>query len=461
MTSAKFLGVFLNPVLVQSEGVQPVFDNLESLGVDAIATVSRVAKPASNDGVRFPDLHVDGHRRLLGRPVWGQHEIQLDFYSTFEPNLALYESSGYQPATSRYPGDGDLLRDIIDEAHERSIAVHLQTHPFLLPGIRPSEQPVYVDGQQPLPPQVNMAACPSNPRARQYGSALVTDTLDHYSDVDGLFTDWAEYGAYALQDHFACFCPHCERQARAAGYDWKRIRHDVTYLWDKLHAVNSDALRRWSRLYWTPSALVEFLAHFPGILDFLRFKADAIVDFYRGVRRDMDEMGLGNVAFSARGWPPPWNRSSGMNYRALAGICNAVTPKLFLFDYSAIPRWYGETLQHWNPSLQEGAILEALLSWLDLPSDLQPGSFERYRIPPPHEQHPVRLDAYAKRIEEVVVQVGGNARCYPFAHAYLPAQQWCEMVALVRDSDADGMWVQMYGYLSDEKMEILKEEWLK
>ena len=30
---------------------------------------------------------------------------------------------------------------------------------------------------------------------------------------------------------------------------------------------------------------------------------------------------------------------------------------------------------------------------------------------------------------------------------------------LIRDSRVDGMWVHMYGYLSDRKLQILKEIW--
>ncbi len=33
------------------------------------------------------------------------------------------------------------------------------------------------------------------------------------------------------------------------------------------------------------------------------------------------------------------------------------------------------------------------------------------------------------------------------------------MIALIRDSRADGMWVQMYAYSSDRKLEILREMW--
>ncbi len=33
------------------------------------------------------------------------------------------------------------------------------------------------------------------------------------------------------------------------------------------------------------------------------------------------------------------------------------------------------------------------------------------------------------------------------------------MVSVIRDSRVNGMWVQMYGYLSDRMLEILRQVW--
>jgi hypothetical protein len=148
-----------------------------------------------------------------------------------------------------------------------------------------------------------------------------------------------------------------------------------------------------------------------------------------------------------------------MDYRVLADVCDAVTPKLFLFDYSALPRWYGQTLLKWNPNLAESEILDTLIEWMNLPDDFERRSFALYHIPPPTEPHPARLDVYRTRLDEVVAQVGDRAKCYPFAHAYLPEPQLKRMIAQIRDSRVDGMWVQMYGYLSDRKFQILGEMW--
>jgi len=332
-------------------------------------------------------------------------------------------------------------------------------HPFVPPNVRGEDQPIYVDGSLPQPPQIVLNACLNSPAAEAYGLALIEDTLQHYPEADGLFIDWAEYGAYRLEDHFTCFCPHCEQKASEQGFDWESIKRDVTALWSWLHCLTPRELERSRRLLCNPSELLELLTHYPGWLYFLQFKAKSVLGFYEKVRQLLDNLGLERVGLSARGWPPPWNRSSGMDYRALSHVCVAVTPKLFTFDYSALPRWYGQTLLAWNPALSESEILDTLVEWMNLPDGFERRSFANYHIPAPTEPHPAKVEAYRVRLDEVAEQVRGKALCYPFAHAYLPEPQWKRMVAVIRDSRVDGMWVQMYGYLSDRKLEILKEMW--
>jgi hypothetical protein len=348
---------------------------------------------------------------------------------------------------------------MIEEAHKRGMQAHMLIHPFVPPNVRAEEQPVYIDGSTPQPPQINFNTCLNNPAAEAYGLALVKDTLQHYPTLDGIFTDWAEYGAYRFEDHFTCFCPHCEQKAKEQNFGWIGIQNDVASLWNWFHSLTPRKLEQSRRLIANPSELFELLTNYPGWLQFLRFKADTVTRFYQRVRNLFDELGHQQVSLSARGWPPPWNRSSGMNYRALAKICAAVTPKLFTFDYSALPRWYGQTLLSWNPELSESQILNALIEWMNLPDTIERRTFAHYHIPAPTECHPANLEAYRTRLDEIADQVNGQTLCYPFAHAYLPEPQWKRMVAIVRDSRMDGMWVQMYGYLSDRKFQILKEMW--
>jgi hypothetical protein len=148
-----------------------------------------------------------------------------------------------------------------------------------------------------------------------------------------------------------------------------------------------------------------------------------------------------------------------MDYRVLAEVCTVVAPKLFTFDYCALPRWYGQELLTWNPNLSESELLDALVDWMNLPDDIESRSFEHYHIPAPGERHPAKIEVYRTRLNEVVDQVHGSALLYPISHPYLPEPQWKDMVATIRDSRVDGMWVNMYGYLSDAKLAILKQEW--
>jgi len=132
---------------------------------------------------------------------------------------------------------------------------------------------------------------------------------------------------------------------------------------------------------------------------------------------------------------------------------------LFTFDHAVLPRWYAETLLAWNPGLEEAAALDAVVAWLNLPDDNAPRALAQYSIPAPGERHPAHLDSYAPRLAEVAAQVGGRAACYPFAHPYMPPAQWEEMLGVIRQSDVDGIWVNMYAYLSDEKLAILRKAW--
>ena len=462
MKTKRFLGIFVNPIYVQNEGLQQVFDNLESVGTHAICMAPEVARPAeSRVGQRFPDLHVDGYERLVARPVWGKLEINLEHFKTYTPDLERYRKSHYKPSVDSVAADVDLAipNAMIDEAHKRGIQVHILLHPFLPPKLRTEDLPRYIDGSFPVPPRVANTACLNSPAAEAYALALVEDIVQNYRNIDGLIPDWVEYGAYRFEDHFTCFCPQCEQKAREQGFNWDQIKKDVTILWNWFHELCPKELERSRRLLSNPSELLELLIHYPGWLYLFQFKAMCVANFYRKCRQLLDNLGLENICLSARGWPPPWNRSSGMDYRSLAGVCTAVTPKLFTFDYSVLPRWYGQTLLDWNPGMSESDILDALVEWMNVPDNFTHRSFARYHIPAPDELHPARLETYRARIDEVLAQINGKAFCFPFAHAYLPEPQWKRMIALIRDSQADGMWVQMYGYLSGRKLEILREMW--
>jgi hypothetical protein len=454
--AGRLLGVFLEPLHAQSEGVEAMFDVLESVGTNAVVLTLNVSRPAApGTGVRMPPLHVDGHRRVYARPVWGKDSVEVASFPAEDPDPALYAASGYAPRRVTVPADVDqsVPRRMIVEARRRRMKVSAQIKPFIPPGVRPSDQPVYPDGSVPKPPQVAMIGSPCSPAVREYGLALVRDTVRAFPELGGLFLDWAEYGAYTFEDLFTCLGPHSATLASSLSLDWNRLAAQVRAVWDRLHRLSDEDLRP------PATALARLIDDAPGWADFLRLKAEAVRTFYGDVRRALDAAGRTEVQLMARGWPPPWNRWSGMDYGTLSELCAAVTPKLFAFDYCALPRWYGAVLKRWNPALSEAAILDALTAWLDLPDDFPVRRFDMYAIPAEDEPHPVGIPAYRRRVDIVLRAVAGRCAVQPFAHCHMPDAMWREKVRMLSEAPVHGMWIQMYGYLSDSKLQILREEW--
>jgi hypothetical protein len=377
-------------------------------------------------------------------------------YLAYEPDDALYAGGPYRP-TAPAPGhlDRAIPHAMLEEAHRRGMRAYLGLNPFNPPGLRPEDETQRIDGLAVQPPNVARWACLNSSAAQHYAVAAVVDLVRHYPQADGLIVDWAEFGAYRLEDNFTCFCPHCARCASQWGVDWAAVRRDVARLWDWLHRITADELRRARRAWSNPAELLELLVAYPGWVAFLRFKADVVVRFYRRIRVLLNDLGQARLALVARGWCPPWNRSSGSDYRALAKVCNAVAPKLFTFDHAVLPRWYAETLLGWNPALAEAEALDALVELFDLPDDRTVRALAHYNIPAPDEPYEVRLECYRARLAEVAGQVSGQTFCCPTLHPYLPEAQWAQLLDIVEGAPVDGFWVNMYGYLSSRKMAAL------
>ncbi|MCZ6678362.1 MAG: hypothetical protein O7E52_14060 [Candidatus Poribacteria bacterium] len=459
----KFLGIVMTPLDVQVEGLAAVMDRIEATGATAISCGHGLNREApKGQGHRVPPLDIDGYERVFDRPVWGKRELYLEGFSTVKPDLSLYADTPYKPGYTEPPPelDRELPDKIYEAARERGWKTYASASPLSVPGLADADQMRWVDGSIPdSRRRVARQGCPSAPNVRAYAIASVLDTIGHDPQIDGICLDWVEYTTYLLEDHFSCFSPHSQRHAEELGYDVGRIASDAKALWDHLHNLTGASLEASCRIARNPSEMLDLLVRYPGWLDLLRFKSDVVYGLYAEIRQAMNDAGYANVELIANGWAPPFNRSSGMDYGRLSGTVQCVRPKLYTFHWSAMPRWYGQILKAWNPQLGESAILTAIKAWFNLPDDIAHPTFANYHIPGPDENHPVHPKTFRERIDEVTHQVNGQCPVMPLAHGYRPAAQWKRMVAIVRDSPADGMWVQRYCYLSDEKLRILREFW--
>jgi hypothetical protein len=378
----------------------------------------------------------------------------------------------------------DVVRQIIEGARARGLAVEIQVSPYTLPGApggqtfgsghgsgNVGDRPRRIDGT--VGERIVAGhGCLNNPRVRALGRARLQEAARHYPDVDGIFLDWCEYTNYFLEDCFVCFCEHCQAAAEASGYDWSRIVRDTQAFWDRLHrltpadfddivaaaenpSLDLDPINEMADV-WLRLALEDY----PGAADLLRFKADSVVAAAADLRRTLDDAGASGVALGLNGFAPPWDLVTGMDYRRVHEVVQATRCKLFSFHWPMITRWWAESLLAWNPGLDEQSVLRAVQSALDLPP---PATEHRraladYGMPRPDEPHPITPDALTRKVNRAIRQAG-SASCLAYVHGYRPPAEFARVLEAVLASEATGCWVQRYGYLSDEKLAIMRAVW--
>jgi hypothetical protein len=71
----------------------------------------------------------------------------------------------------------------------------------------------------------------------------------------------------------------------------------------------------------------------------------------------------------------------------------------------------------------------------------------------------VSAEAQRRRIGQAISQGGGELSVTPLVHGYGPLEDVAGRFELVAGSRADGVWINRYGYLSDEKLDAVGDIW--
>lgn len=167
------------------------------------------------------------------------------------------------------------------------------------------------------------SGCPNAPELR----ARHLDQVQHLVAShcwDGVFLDGIRFASpHAGPDaFFTCFCRRCRVAAERLGYDFDRMRRDVGTLQRLARADKKGDL--------TPAApidLVNLLVHLPGVVDWLRFRADCIAEYVAAVRAVVSETPgklLGAYLFS-----PSLAPLVGQDYPRLAPYLDVVSPMIY------------------------------------------------------------------------------------------------------------------------------------
>ena len=150
-----------------------------------------------------------------------------------------------------------------------------------------------------------------------------------------------------------------------------------------------------------------------------------------------------------------------MDYGRVHQVVQATRCKLFTFHWPMMTNWWARTLLDWTPDLDEVAVLGAVQAALDLPPP--PNEHRRtladYGMPRPDEPHPFTPEALTRKINQAIRMSGQTDACIAYVHSYRPTDELARVLEAVLASDARGCWVQRYGYLSDEKLAVLRAVW--
>jgi hypothetical protein len=450
--NGRTVGMTVLPEWAQVEGAETVLDNLQRrAGVNAIATSPYVMAPAdAATGSREPPADAGaGEVRLLDRLLWGRREIYCRTAPSYSPQQDLYRGLRYQPAV---PDDltqsqGAAVGRFIAAAKARGMQVYLQVQAAIPPGYRVQFGSITADDQPLLPDgasaqgRVDKNGSLASPHVRAYLKALLADLGRAYPQIDGFRIDWPEYPPYTLDSAFLDFSDHAVRFAMQAGYDVDRMRRDALaarkYLLGGLGEADLDPHRLKERL------------QLPGLQDLFALKSDIVEDFLKDIRSGLPQ----SFALVPQAFPAPWNRVSGFDYARAARHSDGIGVKLYTMHWPMMLRFYGDSIMAANKGLDAGKLARLLVALCETGGP-PPTRLDDLRYPEPGEAHPVGHDQMAQKIRNAQA-AAGDCPVYAFAHGYGPVADVASRLRTAWEAGAHGIWINRYGYMSDEKLDAV------
>lgn len=462
-TSKRFLGITVMSPFFQNEGVENVLTNVvERAGASAVACNTSVAAPsAEGQGAWQPPDDAGASVRAFERPLWGKAGLWLRSGPGHRPNPAFFHNSPYQPREPNdlTDSDGAIIEQFIVAAKARGLAVYIQTSATQPPGLRVEDMPQLPDGRVP-DGRMAYTGSLASPSIRRYNRAWVQDVFARYPMIDGIRPDWPEYPCYTLDEVFQDFGPHAQHWAEQHGFDFERMRHDVGQFYRYLHgSLTNDDLRDIAGPSRGTFTILRLLGQHPGVAEWLRFKAALSNDLLGDWRAAITEHGGAAKELSANAFMPPFSTLTGFDFAGAAAVCESIAPKLYTMHWSLIIQFWGEALLAVNPGLNEHLLVQAMLHLLDIDEERDSPRIADYGYPEPDEPHPISVEAQQRKIQQAMHAAAGRAKIYPIVHGYGPLDDFRRRLQLVADSAADGVWINRYGYLSDEKLDAIGEIW--
>ncbi len=457
-----FLGITVMSPYIQNEGIDGILKSLDLAGANAVAVNTSVTAPcAEGEGFWMPPTDAGASPRVFDRPLWGRTALWARGGPAFKSKEEFYEGCVYRP---RQPNDltesdGAIMGEFIREAKAAGHRVYIQMGAAQPPGMLEEDVPRLPDGSIPQDRMANTASLASE-AVRAYNRAFIRDVFEEYPEIDGFRPDWPEYPCYKLCEAFQDFGSHVKQWAEERGFDFDSVQREVARFYAYIHGelTNSD-LEDLASADRGKYSILHRMNLFPGVADWFRMKAELSKDLLADYRNAITEYGEAEKELSANAFMPPFTFITGLDFARAAEVCESIAPKLYTMHWSLIIKFWGDELLAANPGLDESLLVRALVHLLDL-AEGEPGtSISDYGYPAPDEPHPIPDEPQKRKIGQAVSATRGNAEILPLVHGYGPLDDYGRRFKLVAESEAAGVWINRYGYLSDEKLDVTREVW--
>ncbi|MCW5962872.1 MAG: hypothetical protein KIT83_02445 [Bryobacterales bacterium] len=463
----RFLGVTVMPEYIQSEGIDGVLRSLERVRATAVCTSPYVMEPASEDaGSREPPADAGaGGVRLLDRPLWGKRELYVRTAPSFTPDTRLYQGLRYQPvapdALSRQ--SGAVVGDFVKAAKAAGLEVYLQFQAAIPPGYRVQfgggagdDEPRLPDGSVPAR-RVDKNGSLASEHIRAYSQALIADLCRAYPGIDGLRPDWPEYPPYLLDSLFLDFRAPARRAAERLGYSPEAMQRQALAAWKQLHgSLTNQHMELLLSEDGGRYGLASLLSQWPGFTDLCRFKAVLVDELLGGFRAALTKAGGAEKKLVPNAFPPPFTTVSGLDFQKVAVHSSAISVKLYTMHWPMMLRFYGDALLKANPGLSSQLLAAVLVRLMDI--DERPlEAVESYSYPEPDVPHPVSPQSLDRKIRQARLATGSAVAVNALAHGYGPVEDFEARLRVAWQASGGRVWINRYGYLSDEKLERIRQ----
>ena len=462
----KVLGITVLGDFILSEGVENVLRNVQQAGATAVACNPTVTAAADEQTGSFqPPIDAGSSPRVFDRPLFGKHSLWVRSGVSYNPDQSCY---GDCPYGSRQPNDltrehGHVIEEFIEGATAAGLKVYFQLGAVQPSGLRDEDRPCWPSGELMQDRMADTGSLASE-AIRSYNRSYVRDLVKAYPLISGFRIDWPEYPCYTFAEVFQDFSPHVARWADAHGFDFLAIQKDVNRFLEYLkNDLSSETLRSISSLDWGASALKAAFAQieetFPGVNRWLELKAALSTDLIQSWKDIVQQEGGDDLELTAHAFMTPYTRLTGLDFRAAASIADSVSPKFYTMHWSLMIKFWGDVLLAANSSLDEQSLVPALVRLTDIADQVEGCRMEDYGYPHPDQPHPVPDPPQLRKLATVREEMGNQATLVPLVHGYGPLADVRRRLGLVMESEADGVWINRYGYLSDEKIAMIRDLW--